>query len=471
MLQQKKKKLYLIVLISALIAVFSIAAYTNVISKLANKPAKKKQHYYSNSGHIQFSTKLNNRFYYDNKQVYLYIDLKADRVETERERTPMNLAVVIDRSGSMSDRNKLTYVKKSVEYIIDQLESDDYVSIVSYNDYVNVIKRSGRVLDKEDLKKEVEQLHAAGYTNLSGGLFEGYDQVYNSYSRGYVNRVLLLSDGLANRGITDRWKLANMVREKSRKDGIVISTFGVGNDYNEDLMADIAEYGRGNYYYIRDAEQIPDIFAQELKGVRTLVGQGTKVRVWFPDNYLSLNRVYGYPYEIIGNEVIIDFKDVFSEQRKSVLLKFDINSHITKGIKIECELSYEDVTNDFNRVKESQFCYLEPTVRRSEYDNGFDETVQQNVVTFEANQMMEDALKQADLGNYDEARKQLQTGKDYINEQMNSISASPEMKQQLESIDKYGDKLKTAETQSFEEKQEMQKSAKFDNYNTRKKNK
>jgi Ca-activated chloride channel family protein len=468
--QQKKKKIYLMVLISALIAVFSIAAYTNVVSKLANKPTKTRLHRY-NSGHIQFSTKLNNRFYYDNKQVYLYIDLKADRVEIEKSRTPMNIAIVIDRSGSMEDRNKLSYVKKSVEYIIDQLESDDYVSIVSYNDYVNVLKRSGRVLDKSELKKEVEQLYAGGYTNLSGGLFEGYDQVNESYRRGYVNRVLLLSDGLANRGITDRRQLAQQVRERNRKDGIVISTFGVGSDFNEDLMTDIAEYGKGNYYYIRDAEQIPDIFAQELKGVRTLVGQSTKVRVWFPENYLTLNRVYGYPYEINGNEVTVDFKDVFSDQTKTVLLKFDINSRIKKGLEIECELSYEDVINDFSRVRESQFCYLEPVVSRGEYEKGYDEGVQQNVAVFEANQMMEDALKQADLGNYDDARKQLQMGKDYLNEQMNSITASPEMKQQLDGMDKYEEKLKSAETKTEEEVKEMQKSGKYDNYNTRKKHK
>jgi Ca-activated chloride channel family protein len=383
----------------------------------------------------------------------------------------MNIAIVIDRSGSMEDRNKLSYVKKSVEYIIDQLESDDYVSIVSYNDYVNVLKRSGRVLDKSELKKEVEQLYAGGYTNLSGGLFEGYDQVNESYRRGYVNRVLLLSDGLANRGITDRRQLAQQVRERNRKDGIVISTFGVGSDFNEDLMTDIAEYGKGNYYYIRDAEQIPDIFAQELKGVRTLVGQSTKVRVWFPENYLTLNRVYGYPYEINGNEVTVDFKDVFSDQTKSVLLKFDINSRIKKGLEIECELSYEDVINDFSRVRESQFCYLEPVVSRGEYEKGYDEGVQQNVAVFEANQMMEDALKQADLGNYDDARKQLQMGKDYLNEQMNSIAASPEMKQQLDGMDKYEEKLKSAETKTEEEVKEMQKSGKYDNYNTRKKHK
>ncbi|MGH2575247.1 MAG: vWA domain-containing protein, partial [Ignavibacteria bacterium] len=397
-----------------------------------------------------------------------------DMAATYRERTPLNIAVVIDKSGSMGEKNKIGYVKKAVDYIIEHLDRDDYISIVTYDTDVNVLQSSTRVRDKYDLREKVSRIYADGWTNLSEGMFEGYDQVNDSYSKGYVNRVLLLSDGLANRGITDRWRLADMVRDKNRRDGIVISTFGVGNDFNEDLMADIADYGKGNYYYIRNSSDIPEIFANELKGVRNLVGQGTRIKVRFPDNYLSLNKVYGYPYDVNGDEVTIDFKDVFSEQSKSVLLKFDINKQIDRKIEFESELSYEDVSNSVGDdlsvvpIREMQFTTLELAFTRNEYEKGYDETVRQNIAVFESNEIMENALREADNGNYDRAREQILTGKSYMNEQMQNVQSSPEMKRQLETMEKYNEDLESAETKSEEEKKEMQKSGKFDNYKSRK---
>ncbi len=400
----------------------------------------------------------------------MFVDLKADKVGDDRDRSPMNIAIVIDRSGSMADKNKLEYVKKAVDYIIEQSGSDDYISVVDYDDYVDVLQRSAIIRDKYDLRDKVSKLKPGGFTNLSDGMFEGYDQVNGSYSRGYVNRVLLLSDGLANRGITDRYKLADMVRDKNRRDGITISTFGVGNDFNENLMTDLADYGKGNYYYIRNSVDIPEIFAQELRGVRNLVGQGTKLRVRFPSQYLSVNKVFGYPYDISGDEVTIDFKDVFSEQTKSVLIKFNVNRRIDRKLNFTSELTYEDVAANFRSVSETQDNSVTPANNKDEYVRAKDETVTQNISVFEANDMMENALKEADNGNYDNARNIVRSAQQYMEGQMNTVTASPEMRRQQETMDKYDDDLKSAEKKTDEEKSEMQKSGKYDNYNTRKGN-
>ena len=453
----------------AVIAIVCIAAYTGSVIKAPSHGNHSKNNFKTN-GPIQFSTSLNNKYFYDDNQVYLYVELNADKIEGAKERTPLNIAVVIDKSGSMADKNKIEYVKKSVDYIIDQAGRDDYISIVTYDDYVDVLQRSANVRDKHDLREKVSAIRPGGFTNLSDGMFEGYDQAYRTFSRGYVNRVFLLSDGLANRGITDRYRLADMVREKNRKDGITISTFGVGNDFNENLMADIADYGKGNYYYIKNSFDIPEIFASELNGVRNMVGQGTKMRIHFPTEYLSLNHIYGYPYEIDGDAVVIDFKDVFSGQNKSVLIKFDIRKKIDRKLDFESELSYEDVTSNLNIVKETKGCELEPVNNRSEYDKGYDENVRQNVAVFEANEIMEQALKDADDGNWEDARRKIQTGKDYMSGQMNEVAPSPEMQRQLDYMDKYKNDLESAETKTDEEKKEMQKSGKYDNYNSRKKN-
>lgn len=452
----------------AIIALVSIAAITGV--KKQNPTPGYNRTTIAGGGPIKLSTSLNNKYFYDNNQLYLYVDLKADKIESTHGRTPLNVSIVIDKSGSMSEKKKLEYVKKSVEYIIDQLESDDYVSVVTYDDNVNVIQRSAVVTDKYELKNKIRDLTPGGYTNLSGGMFKGYDLANSTYTKGYVNRVLLLSDGLANVGITDRHELAGKVRDKNRRDGITISTFGVGNDFNENLMADIADYGKGNYYYIKDSEQIPDIFASEMNGIKNMVGQGAKIKIHFPEDYLSLNKVYGYPYETEGDAIVIDFKDVFSDQNKAVLLKFDIKKRINRKLEFTSELTYDDVTANLKPVQEYSTCAIEPVKSQGEFEKGYDDAVRQNVAVFEANDLMEQALRDADNGNYTDAKKKLEQGQEYMKNQMSEIAPSPEMSRQKESMDKYEEDLNSAETKTDEEKKEMQKSGKYDNYNARKKN-
>ena len=422
------------------------------------------------SGPIKFTTSLDNNYYYDNNSVYLYVDLEADKVGDERSRTPMNISIVIDRSGSMGEKNKLEYVKKAVDYLIDEANTDDYISVVTYDDNVDVLQKSQIIRDKYELREKISALQPGGFTNLSEGMFEGYDQVNESYMRGYVNKVFLLSDGLANRGVTDRHKLAQIVKDKNRKDGITISTFGVGNEFNENLMTDIADYGKGNYYYIKNSSDIPEIFATELRGMRNLVGQGTKMRIRYPDQNLKVSKVFGYPYEVEGDQVTIDFKDMFSGQKKSVLIKFDITKKTEKRLEFENELTYEDVTADFRLVTETNVNRIERTSSIDKYNGSKNETVVQNVAMFEANELMEEALRKADDGDYTKAKEILSGAQDYMSNQMKSVSPSPEMKRQNDNLEKYSKDLEDIENKSEDEKKEVQKSGKYDNYNTRKKN-
>jgi len=425
-----------------------------------------------NDGPIQLNMQLNNEYYYgdaEKDEIYLYLDLEADRIDYENERTPLNISLVIDKSGSMSDYNKLEYVKESANYMIDELNMKDYVSIITYNDYVDILQSTTNVRKKSTLRDKISKITSGGYTNLSGGMLEGFDQVEYAYTKGYVNRVFLLSDGLANRGITNQYRLQQIVKEKNWEDGIVISTFGVGNDFNEDLMSNIAEYGRGNYYFINSPSNISRIFAQELRGIRALAGQNTKVEITFPDEYLKLKKVYGYPYEVVDGKIIIDFKDVFSSEKKSVLLKFDVVSQMRKYVNFHAELIYEDVSRDFKRIKDHQYKTLKPTNSSSEYSESFNQEVMQNVAMFEANEIMGRAIRYADDGDYENAKKQLRAGQEYLDEQKESVGTNEDIERQYESMNRYGDDLDNAEYMTEEEKKVMQKTGKYDNYKSKKK--
>lgn len=451
--------------------ILSIGKVTGNGNHLTGKTLIKPIEAGKNSGPIQMSMKLNNNYYYDekNSQVYLSLDLAASEPEqVERERTPMNLSIVVDRSGSMSSDNKLGYVKEAVNYILDELNYDDYVSIVTYDDYVDVLQKSSQMESRYDLKSKVNDLRSGGYTNLSGGMLEGFDQVKGTFKRGYVNRVLLLSDGIANRGITEIYKLKDMVRDMNNKEGIVLSTFGVGSDFNEDLMSTIADYGRGNYYFISSPERIPRIFAEELRGIKSLAGQNTKVKVKFPSRYFALNKVFGYPYEVEGDEVVIDFKDVFAGEKKSVMLKFDVTNKSSKHVTFFADLTYEDAMYSNRMITDYESASITPTDNLSFYKENFDTEVQSQVAMFEANEVMEEAMRLTDEGKYDDARGLIQTGREQIKEKLGDAAPSPEVSRQLDNLDRYEDDMNGVETKSEEEKSVMQKSAKYENYNIRK---
>ena len=230
--------------------------------------------------------------------------------------------------------DKLKYVKKAVDFVIDNLTAEDVISIVQYDDQVDVVSQSAKISNKAELHRKVEQIQHRGMTNLSGGMLEGYSQVKSTFEKGFVNRVLLLSDGLANKGITAPEQLQEIAQKKFRQDGIGLSTFGVGSDFNEILMTNLSEYGGANYYFIDMPDKIPQIFAEELEGLLAVVAQNTHLKVKFPNNVLKCERVYGFPFTVSQNEVQINFNDVFAEEKKAVLIKFEITGNIAEGFKL-----------------------------------------------------------------------------------------------------------------------------------------
>lgn len=465
-----KNALPLITAIISALAVFALFAFTGKgTDNLKSLNKGEAVISIQNLKSLTFFANLDNKYYYNSREIYLNLEVKADEVRDYSERTPLNISVVIDKSGSMSSKHKLEFVKKAVEHIIDELGYDDYISIITYDDDVKVIYASSQVEDKTRLKSDVKKLMSGGFTNLSGGMNQGFDEVEKTFRKGYVNRVLLLSDGLANKGITDKQELNNIVKKKSDYNGITISTFGVGNDFNENLMADLAIFGKGNYYYIKNSADIPEIFASELKGVRILIAQESRIKVKFPSNYLSVKNVFGYHYEVSGDEIIIDLKDIFSAQKKSVLIKFAVNRKIDSRQEFESELTYYDARDNMRRVEENINTPIIPVNSGSEYEEGVNISVKQNVIRQEANDIMEQAILDADSGNYENAREKIRKGKEYMNEQSGSVPSSPEMTEQYNNLDKYDKELENIESKSEEDRKEMQKSGKYQNYETRKK--
>lgn len=431
---------------------------------LASKPKK------LNKDIIKLETSLDNNFYFANKkEVYLLVNLQAGKIENKVQRPALNLSLVLDKSGSM-EGDKLKYAKKACKFLVENLEKDDIVSLVTYDDVVKTLSSSKKIDNKSVLKEKIEFIKSGGSTNLSGGMLEGYSQVKSTYDKKRVNRVLLLSDGLANRGITDRNELQKIAQQKNREEGITLSTFGVGADFNEILMTNLAEYGSGNYYFIESADKIPEIFAQELKGLLSVVAQNSKVSIEFPNQNLQVNKVYGFPYKVNQNKIEIDFKDIFSEELKSVLIKFDVTQPITSNVKFKTSLSYDDAQT-YKRVELRTENILKANKKLETFQKGFNQEVLQLIALYEANESLEKAMLEVDRGEFDKAKKTLKTAKAKMNDKIKVLPKSQELDKQMNVLKSYENDIEDFKNRSYEEQKMIQKSNRNSNYKLRKRKK
>lgn len=395
---------------------------------------------------------------------YLYVQLNSGSNGKGPERVPLNISLVLDRSGSMAG-DKLAYAKKAAKFVIDQLGPEDYLSIVNYDDVVEVTSPSQRVRNKEALKAAVDRLTDRGSTNMTGGMMEGYTQVKSTRRNGYVNRVLLLTDGLANVGITNDRQIKRLVEQKYREEGIALSTFGLGADYNEDLLTMMAETGHANYYFIDKADKIPELFAGELKGLLSVVAQNALVEVTVPQGW-ECSKVFGYPYEVRNGRVQVRFNDIYANDEKGLLLRFRPVGGVRSNVVFACRLRYTDAES-FGDVSRERNVTVGISGNSREAADSKDAAVEEKIAMFETTERFDEIMADADKGDYESAKKKAGAAVQYLKDKQ-AVAPSANLKKQEDQLSEYATKVEQMGTMSNEEKSVYQKSNKAANYDMKK---
>ena len=176
---------------------------------------------------------------------------------------PLDLVVVVDTSGSMSVDDRIDYARDGLHLLVDTLQEDDRLALVTYNSTVDVRTDLATALDRPALHEMIAALEAGGSTNIYDGLQAGLELAFSSRDPERQSRVVLLSDGNATVGITDSESIITMAEEYIGT-GIGLTTIGVGLDFNIELMRGLAERGAGNFYFLEDAAAIEEVFTKEL---------------------------------------------------------------------------------------------------------------------------------------------------------------------------------------------------------------
>jgi Ca-activated chloride channel family protein len=251
---------------------------------------------------------------------FVLVELDAPPAPREAQRDPVNLAFVLDRSGSMSGQ-KLALAKQAVETAVDRLLPSDRFAIVCYDDRIDVVVES-TAASREAKTNAIERLRridARGSTDLGGGWLRGAEQVALAMAPAGVNRTLVLTDGLANVGIVDPAELARHAREL-RDRGVTTTTFGVGADFDEALLQSMADAGGGHFYFIEQAAQIQDHIATEVGELLQVVVRDAVVDVTAPET-VAVTMLSPYPLDRRGNRLQVRIGDLVAEQRLEVVLR------------------------------------------------------------------------------------------------------------------------------------------------------
>lgn len=285
----------------------------------------------------------NNEVSYSQREAVLQIGWTTAFANDRTDLRPLNLSLVIDKSGSMAAEDKMSRVKESLLTMIGQLRPDDYISVVVFDHEAKVICPSMRVGDGYRLKNAIKLIKAEGSTNLHGGLMLGYQEAQRFYQKDATNRVILLTDGIANVGTTDPKTIAIESSEYNGQ-GIDLSTIGVGGDLDMELLRTLSKQGRGLFHFVADAHDINKVFVDEVQSLMSPVARNVSLDIDFDAN-LELEKLFGYEPRFRQNGLTIPIADMNNSLTQLIMLKFRLKNPASskRDFPIRIKLSYFDI--------------------------------------------------------------------------------------------------------------------------------
>ena len=263
---------------------------------------------------------------------------------TDENRVPLNLSIVLDKSGSMGGE-KIKAAKEAARSLVQKLSPDDVVSVVAFDTEVETIAEPATGEAQEGLSERIAAIHAGSATNLSGGWLKGREHVAAGRRDGAVNRVLLMTDGLANKGVTDPRKLEGICRSAAEA-SVTTTTIGFGDGFNEELLQVMADAGGGATYYIEESDQAHGVFDEELEGLLSVSAQNLTVQLQPTEGNEFVQVWHGYPSEADGELLTMTIGDLYAREPRQVLAEFLLKPAEDGQEEAEVEVATFTVTAD-----------------------------------------------------------------------------------------------------------------------------
>lgn len=334
---------------------------------------------------------------------YLRVAITPAR-RPDSKRAPLNLTLVIDRSGSMSAHARMENARRAAELAVDRMGRDDILSIVSYDDKVQVELPATKLTDPGDAKARISRLTPRGSTAIHAGLLAGANEIRKFKSKDRVNRIILLSDGLANVGPAKPADFVSLGRELG-SEGIAVSTIGLGNGYNEDLMAGLAKAADGGHVFVQESADLTAFLARELDDAAGTVGQDAEIIIRAKSGVTPI-RTLGRDARIEGDRVIYKVGTLLGgvEQVLIVEAKIDASASLGSRDLAEVEIKFTEAATG-RRVETHSGIVAEVTSEKERAETSGNATVIRDVATIQSRAVRAEAVKLRDAGQVEEARQ------------------------------------------------------------------
>jgi Ca-activated chloride channel family protein len=268
-------------------------------------------------------------------RVNLVLTLQASDSDGSTAVKPRNvdMVIVLDRSGSMQGR-KIEDARQAVLTLLSSLSAKDRLALITYSDRVQHVSTLNNITvnHRDQLETLIHHITAGGGTNLGAGLQAGINLLVSAPENGNARKVILISDGLANKGITDSARLGMMAGVAVKKE-FAVSTVGVGNDFNEQLMTAIADRGAGNYYYLENPMAFAEVFQKELFYTQATVATNVSISIALNQG-ISLANASGYPINIQKDHAVFYPGDLHAGQIRKLFLSLQMPTDTTGSFEM-----------------------------------------------------------------------------------------------------------------------------------------
>ena len=310
---------------------------------------------------------------YDRGNVLVRVGVQAAEID-DRDRPQAALTFVVDTSGSMDRDDRLGLVKEALGELVDELDNDDTVAIVTYGDDSAIILEPTEARHEDEILDAIDDLRPGGSTNLEAGLITGYSLAEEAFVEGGINRLILASDGVANVGTTDADTLSREISDRAIN-GIQLVTigFGMGN-FNDSTMEQLADQGDGFYAYVDSRDEAERLFEDELIATLAPVAIDARIQVEFDEDLVDEYRLIGFENRGILDRDFrnddVDAGELSSGHTVTALYELDLDRDADRGdelgevklrwqdpetfdwIEIDVDIDFDDIEEDWSDTDE-----------------------------------------------------------------------------------------------------------------------
>ena len=277
----------------------------------------------------------------NNNKDYLQIGLATPRDADFDKAPPLNLVLVVDCSGSMSVGNRMDRVRRGLSLLMERMRPKDLVSIVSFSDTADLRLAACEKTNGARIRAGIESLQPGSSTNLHAGLMLGYQTAMEHFDSARSNRVILLTDGIANMGTTDPAQISKESKSFNKK-GVDLSTIGVGQDFNHQLLRELASAGKGAVHFVNDQSDLTKCFLDEFDSLLSPSARNLELSI-HGIRLKNVPTVFGYKPTITDDVLKVKLENMSSGATQVVILEFDqpIDSPLEIKVKFSDALTGE----------------------------------------------------------------------------------------------------------------------------------